>query len=104
MNPTPDLYACKKCLGIYGVIDTTNPTCSHYPQGRPATVFGSLPMEIQGVLIAFAAEHGRTWRAKLRALWDAGRDEGALRWARNIIGPTDLYKVRLPAFNRKGQV
>jgi hypothetical protein len=28
-------YSCEPCRGIYGVIDASNPTCSHYPKGRP---------------------------------------------------------------------
>lgn len=41
----------------------------------------------------FAEEHGRNWRADLRALWDSGKDEGPLRSARNAIGPSRLSKV-----------
>lgn len=28
-------YTCEECLGKYCAIDTSNPTCSHYPKGRP---------------------------------------------------------------------
>jgi hypothetical protein len=31
----PKRYSCEECLGIYGAIDSTNPTCSHHPHGRP---------------------------------------------------------------------
>jgi len=42
----------------------------------------------------FAQENGRTWRAKLRHLWNIGQDEGLLRQARNTIGPSGLDKVK----------
>lgn len=41
----------------------------------------------------FAAEHGRTWKAKLRELWFQGKDEGNLRNARNMIGPNRLDRI-----------
>ncbi len=48
---------------------------------------------IRGRVAAFAAEHGRTWRAKLRSLWNSGKDDGLLRQARNIIGPNNLDRI-----------
>lgn len=50
----------------------------------------SLPcvsVELFGALVSYAKENGRTWRAKLRALWESGKDEGPLRGLRNVIGP-----------------
>lgn len=44
-------------------------------------------------LQAFAKEHGRTWRHALRLTWEQGKDEGPLREARNVIGPSRLAKV-----------
>lgn len=41
----------------------------------------------------FADQNGRTWKSKLRALWTSGKDEGLLRQARNIIGPSGLDRV-----------
>lgn len=41
----------------------------------------------------FARANGRTWRSKLRALWVSGKDEGPLRSARNLIGPSRIAKV-----------
>lgn len=46
-------------------------------------------------LKVFARENGRTWRAKLRGLWASGRDEGQLRILRNVLGPSQLDKVKL---------
>lgn len=34
-----------------------------------------LTAEQQQALNRFAVKHGRTWRAKLRALWNTGKDE-----------------------------
>lgn len=51
--------------------------------------------EILDRLKAFAAEHGRTWKAQLRRLWNTGRDSGLLRQARNQIGPSGLDRIRL---------
>ncbi len=52
-----------------------------------------LPSEVFEALRAFKVAHGRTWRSRLRALWDAGDDTGALRMARNLIGPSRLVGV-----------
>lgn len=41
--------------------------------------------------VAFIEANGRSWRAKLRALWAAGSEE--LRQVRNIIGPSGLSRV-----------
>jgi hypothetical protein len=41
----------------------------------------------------FASEHGRTWKAALRHLWNTSQDEGLLRQARNSIGPRQLDKI-----------
>lgn len=49
--------------------------------------------EIRRRLRDFAKEHGRTWKSKLRWLWTSGKDEGLLRQARNIIGPSGLDKI-----------
>lgn len=43
---------------------------------------------------AFRAAHGRGWRAKLSALWARGEDEGDLRLARNLVGPSGLRAIR----------
>jgi hypothetical protein len=53
-------------------------------------------------LRAFAADHGRTWKSQLGAMWCNGQDESAwngasLREVRNTFGPTWLTRFRLPA-------
>ena len=42
----------------------------------------------------FRSANGRGWRAKLVALWARGGDEGDLRLARNLIGPSGLRAIR----------
>lgn len=44
----------------------------------------------------FARANGQDWRNALRQLWDTGKDEGPLRRARNVIGPTNLSYVIYP--------
>ena len=46
-------------------------------------------------LVAFREVTGKTWKSKLRKLWTSGQDEGEIRHARNVIGPTDLDTVDL---------
>ena len=50
--------------------------------------------EIIDELRKFANEHGRSWRSKLRRLWDSGGDTGLLRQARNAIGPSGLDSIK----------
>lgn len=50
--------------------------------------------QILVALRKFRDKHGRTWKAQLRSLWNTGRDEGPLRMARNIIGPSGLDKIK----------
>lgn len=54
----------------------------------------NVSQEIIDELRSFANEHGRSWRSKLRRLWDAGGDTGLLRQARNVIGPSGLDKIQ----------
>jgi hypothetical protein len=49
--------------------------------------------EVRFALAVFARDHGRQWKAALRHLWSIGKDEGYLRHARNLIGPTGLDKI-----------
>lgn len=56
--------------------------------------------EVKATIAAFAAEHGRTWKAALRALWNSGRDEGNLRWARNSLGPSRLDRIDQTAIEK----
>lgn len=55
----------------------------------------NIPSGVIKALRTFRDLHGRKWKAALRALWDSGLDEGVLRTARNLIGPSGLDKVRL---------
>lgn len=50
-------------------------------------------------LLAYAAKHGRTWKATLRRAWMGGPpydDTGILRRLRNTRGPSWLDRYRLP--------
>jgi hypothetical protein len=46
-------------------------------------------------LSAYAAEHGRTWKAQLRDDWMNSRTTGALQELRNTHGPSWLSSFRL---------
>lgn len=52
-----------------------------------------IPDEVKSAIAAFAREHGRMWRSELRKLWESGKDEGALRVARNVIGPGKIHNI-----------
>jgi hypothetical protein len=54
-------------------------------------------MDMHQALRDYAKENGRNWKAKLRALWESGKDEGYLRQARNRIGPRALTDYQPPA-------
>ena len=61
----------------------------------------SVSLDVRAALVAFAREEGRTWKARLRLLWDEGNEVvmhgqttgGFLRQARNIIGPSGLDRI-----------
>ena len=55
----------------------------------------TVPPEVVAAVIAFANANGRTWRAKLRSLWNSGRDTGLLRQARNTIGPSGIDRLKI---------
>ena len=44
-------------------------------------------------LVAYAREHGRTWKAQLLTDWRDGRDSGLLRQIRNSFGPRWLMLI-----------
>lgn len=73
------------------------PTCGrmriHHPDARLYDC--PVPREVTAALKAYALANGVRWKAKLRALWDSGQDEGPLRQARNLIGPTRIARIRL---------
>lgn len=62
---------------------------------------GCISDELWQELVAYAAFAGRAWKSELIDAWSAGSD--TLRWARNIIGPSGLYKIKLdaPKYSRK---
>jgi hypothetical protein len=55
----------------------------------------TLTPEQDRALRAFAALHGRTWKAALRGAWMRGTDVGELRQVRNTFGPAWLTNFRL---------
>jgi hypothetical protein len=59
-----------------------------------------LSTEQRDAILAYAARHGRTWKAKLNDDWQTGRDCGfsygyGLRSVRNQFGPKWLASVTL---------
>jgi len=56
----------------------------------------SVRPDITRALVEFRNQNGARWKAKLVALWESGQDDGLLREARNMIGPSRLYKITLP--------
>lgn len=46
--------------------------------------------EQEAALRAYAAEHGPTWKADLRADWMSARAPGLLQQVRNSLGPAWL--------------
>lgn len=59
-----------------------------------------LSTEQRDAILAYAAQHGRTWKSKLAEDWQTGRDCGpvygyALRNVRNQFGPKWLASVTL---------
>jgi hypothetical protein len=83
------------------VLDNEIQALRHLPwEEKPDVRENGLPPSVNETLRQFAAENGRTWKAKLRELWSTGRDgghplnsEGHLRWVRNSLGPSGLEKV-----------
>ena len=51
------------------------------------------PLAELEALHAFRRENGRNWRAKLRELWNQGKDEGELRYIRNTLGPRGIDRL-----------
>ena len=53
--------------------------------------------EVRRAIVDYARAHGRTWRSQLCWLWtnDGDVNEPLLRAARNIIGPSNLYKIKV---------
>ena len=55
-----------------------------------------LDAEQTAALAAFAAEHGRSWKAQLRRQWERASANPILHGLRNTHGPTWLDRYRLP--------
>lgn len=65
----------------------------HHPRGDLYDC--PVPSEVIQRLREFKQANGIRWKAKLRALWTSGQDEGLLRQARNMIGPSRIDKIAL---------
>lgn len=61
-----------------------------------------VPEEVKARVAEFARENGRTWKSALRHLWIQGKDDGLLRQARNLIGPTRLDGITAVMLERFG--
>lgn len=66
--------------------------CNRHAWGTPCL----LTADEMEAISDFARANGQDWRNALRQLWDTGKDEGPLRRARNVIGPTNLSYVIYP--------
>jgi hypothetical protein len=72
------------------------PRCGQVPTVHPAACC-PVPPEVTARLLAFKRAHGIRWKAALCELWMQGRDwnDSELRRARNLLGPSGLYKLEL---------
>lgn len=52
-----------------------------------------VPANVYAAVKAFALANGKQWRSKLLKLWEDGGETEELRAARNMIGPSRLYKI-----------
>lgn len=48
---------------------------------------------IRLAVVRYALVNGPGWRGSLSRLWASGKDEGNLRNARNMIGPSGLHRI-----------
>jgi hypothetical protein len=72
------------------------PRCGQAPTAHTAAAC-RVPPEVTARLLAFKRAHGVRWKSELCELWLQGRDwnDSELRRARNLIGASDLYKIKL---------
>lgn len=74
------------------------PTCGtmriHHANGLYSC---PVPTEVTEAVKAFARSNGSRWKSKLCDLWTSNGDESQplLRQARNMIGPSRIYKIAL---------
>lgn len=56
----------------------------------------------RAALAAFAAEHGRDWKAELRHRWENGTASPEMQHLRNCryFGPRGLIKIRIADFHK----
>ena len=54
-----------------------------------------VPDAVIAALKEWRRQNGKAWKSKLSSFWLSGKDEGALRNARNMIGPSGIYKIDL---------
>lgn len=72
------------------------PSCGGTSTDHPVAAC-PLPPEVTARLKTFSLCHGRVWKSRLCDLWVRGEDsrDPSLRQARNLIGPSRLYKIKL---------
>ncbi len=71
------------------------PGCAQYCPCDAAGRVCPVDDEMRAALSAFKAENGLRWKAALRELWLQGKDDGALRRVRNVVGPSRLDKIKV---------
>jgi hypothetical protein len=62
----------------------------------PVPTVNELTEEERAALLAFAKEHGRTWKSKLLLGWETAKYPGPLQALRNNYGPEWLRLLKLP--------
>lgn len=72
------------------------PTCGRMRVYHPEGYYKCpVPTEVTAYLIGYAKAHGKAWKSKLVALWASGAMIATeLQQARNMIGPTRLYRLK----------
>jgi hypothetical protein len=80
----------RRMLCFYGAtVPMSDPRCSPWRE--------QADQEVMDTLREFARREGRCWKFRLRRIWENGEDadDPALRRARNLIGPSGLFKLKL---------
>jgi len=72
------------------------PRCGSAPNDHPGARY-PVPPEVTARLMAFKRAHGVRWKSALCELWLQGQawNDSELRRARNLIGPSGLYRIKL---------